>query len=64
MNGIKMSTKEVRTMLAIIESFREKCDYKYEVINTVMGSLTIKDMNALYIKLDRYYNPENYNDEI
>ena len=55
-----LSEKEVRTVLAIIESYREQNHYRWDEMNTHMGSLTIEEMIALDSKLKKWYNPEKY----
>lgn len=59
-----LSENEVRTFLAVVESFKEQNHYRYEEMNRTMGSITIEEMDKLYYKLDRWYNPEKYNCEI
>ena len=59
-----LTEKEVRTILTIIECFREQNRYSYDEMNKHMGSMTIKEMLSLNNKLDRWYNPDKYNNEI
>lgn len=58
-----LSEKDVRTVLAIIESFREQNNYRWEEMNKHMGSLTIDEMLNLNHKLDKWCNPEKYSEE-
>lgn len=55
-----LSEKEIRTILAIIECFREQNNYRWEKMNEHMGSITIDDMLKLNHKLDKWCNPEKY----
>lgn len=55
-----LSEKDVRTVLAIIESYREQNRYAYDEMNKHMGSLTIEEMIALDSKLKKWYDPEKY----
>ena len=56
-----LSEDEVRTVLAVIESYREQNRYNWEEMNRHMGSITIEEMIILDSKLKRWYKPEQYN---
>ena len=55
-----LNEKEVRTVLAVIESINQKCHYNYSELNTFMGSITIEEMQELNRKLEKWYDPERY----
>lgn len=55
-----LSEKDIRTVLAIIESYQEQNNYKLDDMNRHMGSLTIEEMYDLKSKLQKWYNPEKY----
>lgn len=55
-----LSEKDIRTVLAVIESYQEQNRWNWDEMNKHMGSLTIEEMYALQSKLQKWYNPEKY----
>ena len=53
-----ITENEVRTILAVWSSILEKYHWDYNQINTVIGSLTIVEMQDLYSKLRNWYNQD------
>lgn len=58
-----LSEKDIRTVLAIIESYREQNHYNWSEMNRHMGSLTIEEMIALNSKLKQWYHKNDVEDE-
>jgi hypothetical protein len=63
MRSTEITEHEVRTILAVIESIKQHCHYRYSELNTFMGSLTIDEMNELYGSLKRWYHSDDEEDE-
>lgn len=57
---MNLSEKEVRTILAVIECFREQNHFRYDEMNRTMGSITIEEMLSLNSKMQKFYDPEKY----
>ena len=55
-----LSEKDIRTVLAVIESYQEQNKYRWDEMNRHMGSLTIEEMYALQSKLRKWYDPQKY----
>lgn len=58
-----LSEKDIRTVLAIIESYREQNHNNFGEMNRHMGSLTIEEMIALNSKLEEWYHKDDVVDE-
>ena len=50
-----LSEKDIRTILAVFESLQEHCHYRWSELNTILGSMTIDEMQALQLKLRMWY---------
>lgn len=60
-----LSEKDIRTVLAIIESYCEQNHYNYDEMNRNMGSLTIEEMVVLNKRLKDWYHKDDVNyDEV
>lgn len=57
-----LSEKDIRTILAVFESIMMDNQYSWEKMNRFIGSITLEEMLALNKKLDKWYNPEKYED--
>lgn len=58
-----LKESEIKVLLEVIDCFKEQNNYDYEDMNIVMGSTTIEQMNDLYYKLDKWLEPERYNEK-
>lgn len=58
-----LSEKDIRTVLAVIESYQEQNHYSYDEMNRNMGSITIEEMTALKAKLSDWYHEDDVVDE-
>ena len=52
--------KDVRTILSIIDSYKEQNKYMWCEMNKHMGSMTINEMLELERKLLKWYNEDEY----
>lgn len=59
----RLSEKDIRTVLSIIESYQEQNHYVYSEMNRHMGSITIDEMQDLKNRLDRWYKNKRYDPE-
>ena len=57
---VSLSAKEARTILAVIRTSKDYTGWNDSKLNEFMGSITIDEMNKLFYKLDKKYNPDNY----
>jgi len=60
MRELNLNEKEVRTVVAVFEELQK---LRYDKLNTIIGSLTIEDMNRLQQKLRVWYHQEDDDDE-
>lgn len=55
-----LSEKEIVTILAVIDAFREQNHYRWDEMNRYLGSISIQEMLDLNHKLEKWYNPEKF----
>lgn len=53
-----LSDKDIRTIVAVMESFREQNHNRFNEMNRYLGSMTIEDMVALQSKLENWLGDE------
>lgn len=53
-----LSEKDINTIIAVMECFREQNHNRFEEMNRFMGSMTIEDMVALQSKLETWRGDE------
>lgn len=58
-----LSEKDIRTILAVIECYREQNHNRFDEMNRHMGSITIEEMIELNTKLYRWYNNMTWDPE-
>lgn len=56
---MNLTEKEMRTVIAV---FEELVKMPYSELNKFLGSITIEEMQALYLKMYSEYTGENYDD--
>ncbi len=50
-----LTEKDIRTVLAVIESYQEQNDWNFSKMNVHMGNITIDEMYQLQSKLQKWY---------
>jgi len=54
-----LSEKDVRTILAVVASLKEYCNYSWSKMNTFIGSMTLDEMLDLEGRLSEWYHADD-----
>lgn len=58
-----LTEKDIRTVLAVIESYQEQNSWNWSKMNVHMGSITIEEMYQLQAKLKKWYHNDEEREE-